>query len=171
MKRGKISCSCDSDSFGQEKNNKHKHFGRDGVRDKQEPFLGQTGPLPGTNRDPSLGQTGRSLFNYTVKSPFCPVYPWDGWGFVPGTIVPQGSSEKCLCVFCLLFFCPQIQGRKRNNPNPNFLVRIFSGGVGVFHVKGWGPKSSVCPSKPRETKLFGGISRDVAGISRGARNV
>ena len=30
---------------------------------------------------------------------------------------------------------------------------------GVLHVKGWGPKSSVCPSKPRETKLFGGISR------------
>ena len=71
---------------------KHKHFGRDGVRDKQEPFLGQTGPLPGRNRDPSLGETGRSLFNYTVKLPFCPVCPWDGWGFVPGTIVPQGSS-------------------------------------------------------------------------------
>ena len=27
-------------------------------------------------------------------------------------------------------------------------------------MKGWGPKSSVCPSKPRETKCFGGISRD-----------
>ena len=23
-------------------------------------------------------------------------------------------------------------------------------------MKGWGPKSSVCPSKPRDTKLFGG---------------
>ena len=34
-------------------------------------------------------------------------------------------------------------------------------------MKGWGPKSSVCPSKPRETKLFGRISRDFAGISRG----
>ena len=32
-------------------------------------------------------------------------------------------------------------------------------------MKGWGPKSSVCPSKPKETKLFGGISRDFAGIS------
>ena len=39
--------------------------------------------------------------------------------------------------------------------------------VGVFHVKGWGPKSSVCPAKLRETKLFGGISRDFAGISQG----
>ena len=44
---------------GKEKTNKHKHFGRDGVRDKQEPSLGQMGPLrawvklgpvPGTNR-------------------------------------------------------------------------------------------------------------------------
>ena len=30
-----------------------------------------------------------------------------------------------------------------------------------FHMKGWGPKSSVCPLKPRETKLMGGISRDL----------
>ena len=76
----------------------------------------KVGPLPGTKWDPSLGQTGLSLFNSTVKSPFCPVCPWDGWGFVPGTIVPQGPSEKCLCVFCLLFFfcfqncCDQSQG-------------------------------------------------------------
>ena len=34
-------------------------------------------------------------------------------------------------------------------------------------MKGWGPKSSVCPSKPRKTKLFGGIFRDSAGISSG----
>ena len=49
------------------------------------------------------------------------------------------------------------QGRKRN-PNPNFLIRISLGGVGV--LKEWRPKSSVCPSKPRETKLFRAISRD-----------
>ena len=61
-------------------------------------------PSPGTKWDPSLGQTDLSLFNSTVKSLFCPVCPWDGWGFVPGTIVPRGPSEKCLCVFCLLFF-------------------------------------------------------------------
>ena len=89
---------------GKKKTNEQKHFRRDGVRDKQAPSLGQMGPLPGTKWDPSLGQTGLSLFNSTVKSPFCPVCPWDGWGFVPGTIVPQGPSEKCLCVFCLLVF-------------------------------------------------------------------
>ena len=27
-------------------------------------------------------------------------------------------------------------------------------------MKGWGLKSSVCTSKPEETKLFGGISQD-----------
>ena len=43
-----------------------------------------------------------------------------------------------------------------------FLVRIFPDGVGVFHVKGWGPKSSVCPSKPGKSNFFGGISRNFA---------
>ena len=57
------------------------------------------------------------------------------------------------------------QGRK-TNPNPNFWVRIFSVREGVFHVKGWGPKSSVCLSKPGKSSCFGGISRDFAGISR-----
>ena len=52
-----------------------------------------------------------------------------------------------------------LQGRKKE-PKPKLLVRISSGGVGVFHVNGVGPKSSVWPSKPRESKLFGGISRD-----------
>ena len=54
------------------------------------------------------------------------------------------------------------QARKKN-PNLNFWVRIFSGGVGVFHVKGWGPKSSVCPSKPRESNFFW---RDIPGFCR-----
>ena len=103
-------------SSGTKKTNKHKHFRRDGVRDKQEPSLGQMGPLPGTNRDPSQGQTGRFLFNSTVKSPFCPVCPWDGWGFVPGTIAPEGPSEKCLCVFCLLVFCSLPKSAQDSEP-------------------------------------------------------
>ena len=56
---------------------------------------------------------------------------------------------------------------RKTNPNLNFWARIFSGGVGVFHTKGWGPKSSVCPSKPGKSNFLGGISRDFAGISRG----
>ena len=51
---------------------------------------------------------------------------------------------------------------KKKDPNPNFLVWMSSGGVGVFDVKGVGAKSSICPLKSRETKLFGGISRDFA---------
>ena len=50
------------------------------------------------------------------------------------------------------------QGRK-TNPNPNFLIHISLGGVGVFHVKGWGPKSSVCPSKPREPNFLADIRK------------
>ena len=33
-------------------------------------------------------------------------------------------------------------------------------------MKGWGPKSSACPSKPGKSDFWGGISRDFAGISR-----
>ena len=61
-------------------------------------------------------------------------------------------------------FFPKTQGRK-TNPNPNFMVRISSGGVGVFHVKGWGRKSLVCPSKPGKSNFLGGIFRDFAGVS------
>ena len=86
-------------------------------RDKQEPPLGQTGPLAGTKWDPSLGQTGGFLFNSTVKSPFCPVCPWDGWGIVLGRLSRKGlESEKCSCVFsavCWFFFFA-----------PNFLKRF-----------------------------------------------
>ena len=57
------------------------------------------------------------------------------------------------------------QARKRN-PNPNFLVRISSAGVGVFHVKGWGPKSSVCPSDSFETQGYQTFWRDIPGFCR-----
>ena len=33
-------------------------------------------------------------------------------------------------------------------------------------MEGWGPKSSVCPSKPRKSNFLGGISRNLAGISQ-----
>ena len=64
----------------------------------------------------------------------------------------------------LSFFCVAplrerkgILQRRKRNPNPNFLVRISSGGV--LPREGVGAKKfSICPLKPRETKLFGGIS-------------
>ena len=59
----------------------------------------------------------------------------------------------------------RVQERKKST-NPNFRVPDIFGGVGVFHAKGWGPKSSACPSKPGKSNFFGGISHDFAGISR-----
>ena len=63
---------------------------------------------------------------------------------------------EMLIIFFIFYFgkTGTYQARKRN-PNLNFWVRIFSGGVGVFHAKGWGPKSSVCPLKPQGTQTFG----------------
>ena len=55
------------------------------------------------------------------------------------------------------------QARKRN-PNPNFLVRIFSGGVGVFHVKGWGPKVRYAPRNQGNQTFF--LGRDILGFCR-----
>ena len=49
-----------------------------------------------------------------------------------------------------------------------FGVQLSSGGVGVFHMNGWGSKSLVCHSRPRENKPFGWISwedcRDIPGV-------
>ena len=39
---------------------------------------GTNGTRPLNRPRPSLGQTGRFLFNYTVESPFCPICPWTG---------------------------------------------------------------------------------------------
>ena len=61
--------------------------------------------------------------------------------------------------FAVFLFCPsQFQARKKST-NPNFWVRIiFSAGVGVFHMKGWGHKVRYVPSKPGKSNFFGGIS-------------
>ena len=54
----------------------------------------------------------------------------------------QNTAEKATHLKSQIFgTVSYFQGRNRN-PNPNFLVRISSGGVGVFHVKGWGHISS-----------------------------
>ena len=38
-------------------------------------------------------------------------------------------------------------------------------------MKGWGPKTSVCPSNPRETKLLAGYLGILPGNPGGARKV
>ena len=61
---------------------------------------------------------------------------------------------------------PKVREEK-GTPNLNFLVRISSAGVGVFHMKGVGAKQfGMSPRNPGNQTLLGGISRDFAGISR-----
>ena len=82
------------------------------------------------------GQTGRFLLlNSTVKSPFCPVCPWDGSRFVPGRLSRKGR-QKNVHVFCVYwFFHPKmleipggrardlhVAGQKKGLP---FLLRPF----------------------------------------------
>ena len=129
------------------KTNKHKYFGRDDVGTNRNSPWDEPGQVPGTNRHPSLGQTGLFLLNSTVKSPFCRVCPWDGWGFIPGAIVLQGPSltQKNVYVFCVHWFFRQEKRAQRLT----FWVRRPPGGVGVFHEKGWWSKTSCSPSKLR----------------------
>ena len=86
------------------------------------------GARPGTNWDPSLGQTGRFLLNSTVKSPFCRVCPWDRWGSCLGRL-----SRKCrqknvyvfCCVYRLSFLPPNFQTRRNR-------VGLFYLRLGLF---------------------------------------
>ena len=68
--------------------------------DKPEPF-------PGTNRHPSLGQTGGSLLNSTVKSPFCPVVPGTGGGLSLGRLSQKGRKKNVYVFSVYWFFCFQ----------------------------------------------------------------
>ena len=134
----------------------------------------------------NLGQTRVFSLFYTVEARFHRACPWDKPGLSQGQSRGRRAAQKVyvkksLCAFFARYLSRLTatayaipphknknpnQGGKRN-PNPNFLVRIFSSGVGVFHVNGWGPKSSIRPSKPGKSNFLGGISRDFAGISRG----
>ena len=57
------------------------------------------------------------------------------------------------------------------NTNPNFWIRISSGGVRVFRLKGWEPKSLACPSQPREPNFWAGYPGLLPGHPRCARKV
>ena len=72
---------------------------------------------------------------------------------------PSDSENRILAV---LIPFPKIREEK-GTPNLNFLVRIFSSGVGVFHMSGWGAKKFDMSLETREIKLFG---RDIPGFCR-----
>ena len=65
---------------------------------------------------------------------------------------------------------PPCSGKKKE-PKPKLFGPDIFGWGGGLPREGVGPKSLVCPSKSRQTKLSGRTSRDFAGISRGARKV
>ena len=77
------------------------------------------------------------------------------------------SALSCYVTSCRLCAHLLVSGRKKN-PNPNFLVRIFSSGVGVFHVNGVGAKKFDTSLETREIKLFGwdipGFCRDIPEV-------
>ena len=58
----------------------------------------------------SLGQTGRFLFDYTVKSPNCPVSFWDRWGSFLGWLSCQGRDAYGVLRF--LFFRSLVQKKR-----------------------------------------------------------
>ena len=111
-----------------------------------------------------IARATKTLRQFATPAPFTPA------PFRPFPVCSRPAKSQIFVRLELIFGkglrTVNFQGRKRN-PNLNFLVRIFSGGVGVFHVNGWGPKSSIRPSKPGKSNFLGGISRDFAGISRG----
>ena len=127
--------------FGQEKTNKHKHFGRDGVRDKQEPSLGQTGPVPGTNRPFSVEFHSKIAILSRLSLGRVPVCPWDD--------CPARAVRKCLCVLCLFFFGPRIcaakMGTNRGEPSLRISMRF-----GFLSLKRKGPWLS----KKHAARLF-----------------
>ena len=65
-----------------------------------------------------------------------------------------------------------IPGELKRNPNLNFLVRVFSGGVGVFHVRGGGGQQVRYVPRNQENQTFwAGYAGILRGYPGGARKV
>ena len=65
--------------------------------------VGQTGTVLGRTRTCPWDK-GRFLLNCTVKSPFCPICPWDEWGLSLDDSRAKGIRKMFICVLCLLGF-------------------------------------------------------------------
>ena len=85
---------------------------------------------------------GKPTDRFTFSGPQQGLWPIAERGHVKTVRKCQDEYRRFSTIFAQGKNCQKRvkhQGRKRN-PNPNFLVRISSGGMGVFHVKGWGAK-------------------------------
>ena len=82
--------------FRARRNDKHRHFGRDGFRDKQEPSL-----------DPSLGQTGRFSLLPQRNRHSGPSVPGTG-GVRPWNDYPARAVRKMFMCLVFIVFLPPI---------------------------------------------------------------
>ena len=76
---------------------------------------------------------------------------------------PNLGRDSILCCRNIWY-----QARKRN---PNFWVWIFSGGVGVFYVKGWGQKVRYVPRSPGNQFFLVGYPGILPGYPGSAQKV
>ena len=83
---------------------------------------------------------------------------------------PKTTSLRFSLLWTGVIFRYLCQARKRN-PNPNFWVRISSSEVGVFHVKGRGPKVRYGPRNQENQTLLAGYPGILPGYPGGARKV
>ena len=94
---------------GKKKTNKHKHFRRDGVRDKRDPVPGtngtpprdKMGPVPGTKWDPSLFNSpvkkSKIAILYRLSLGRVGVCPWDD-------CPPRAVRKMFMCFLFIGFF-------------------------------------------------------------------
>ena len=68
----------------------------------------------------------------------------------------SGGGRGGLAKICRVNFVRQERGAQTQTFGSGYLLV----GWGTSEQRGWRPNSLVCPSKRRENKLFGGISRD-----------
>ena len=93
---------------GKKKTNKHKHFRRDGVRDKWDPSPGQNGtrprdkmgPVPGTNRPFSVQFHSKIAILSRLSLGRVGVRPWDD--------CPARAVRKMFMCFMFIVFFSQM---------------------------------------------------------------
>ena len=106
---------------------------------------------------------GAQNFKWGVLGGGPKVYVEKGYMFFPPPLDFDGHPVMPVMTSQCCHFLQNILSK----PKPKVVGPDIFRRVGIFHVKGWGPKSSVYPSKPRKTKRFVGCPGIFGGMSRG----